>query len=699
MSGAARDVGALRRLARLHGVQHSYTGVDGTRRAASAEVLVAVLRALGVPVSGTAGAADALRAAQAQRAHTVVEPVLVHRQGPQPRGHAEIVVPEDADPWVELRPEGGEPVRRRLRELRTGAAEHHAADGRVLARHRIDLGRFGTLVPGYHRLVVDLGAVPAEATVVAAPARCPAGRRSWGIVAPLYAVRGPDDWGTGSFTDLGRLADWVVQLGGGVAGTLPLYAAFLEGPRADHSPYRPASRLAWNEAFLDVAALPDLAGSPAASAALADPEVRNRVEQLRTSQQCSLPGVLAAKRRVLEPLADSFFALAPGSPRRRAFAAWADAHPEAIAYAGFRARLERGAERSGPAAAAPAAAPAVTPVATRGTARPPAGALAYHLYAQFAADEQLGAAARRAALYLDLPVGVHPAGFDPVWAPGTFVSGASCGAPPDDFFAGGQVWGLPPLHPEGSRASGHAHLAAVLRHAMRHAAVVRLDHVMGLHRMWFVPDGASPADGAYVTYRAEELRAVAVLEASRSGTSLVGEDLGTVPDTVRRAMRVDGMLRTSVWQFGATPADPVPAPPADAVASLGTHDTVPFAAVVDPSPPGGPNGGPPGRHGPEPAAAHRRVAWQAALGPTVAGALRQVLVQLAASPARVVLVELGDLWLERDPQNRPGTADAANFRLRARRTLDELRADPEVASLLAAVDRARRTAVAQVARS
>ncbi len=804
MSSSEHDIRALRRLARHHGVQHSYTAVDGRRRTASAEVLVAVLRSLGVPVSGTAGAAEAWQAAQADSARQVIEPVLVHRAGPRPRGPADITLPDDADPWIEIAFGTGGTMRRPLSELRTGTVGRETSDGRVVVRHRIDLDRLGPIEPGYHRVAVDLGSTRPEATLIAAPARCPIATATWGVLAPLYSVRGSGDCGTGTFGDLAQLADWVSGLGGGIVGTLPLYAAFLDGPNLDPSPYRPASRLAWNEVFVDLHALSDLAASPAARDALGSPEVRRQCERLRASDQASLPEVLAAKRRVLQPLADDFFAAGPGSPRRATFAAWVDQHPEIVAYAQFRARLEQSGGSAAPPWSAPGS-PWSTPGSPWSTADtlwpatgspPPAGPFAYHLYAQFVADEQLGAVSGRTGLQLDLPVGVHPDGFDPQWAPGTFVTGVSCGAPPDDFFTEGQSWGLPPLHPEGARVGGHAYLAAVLRRAMAHASVLRLDHVMGLHRMWFVPDGASARDGAYVSYRSEELRAVAVLESSRAGTALVGEDLGTVPVAVRRDMRTDGMLRTAVWQFEATPVDPLPAPPAESVASIGTHDTPPFASVIDPRPEdalagytaeqpppndglrsGGarwaadlPAGAAPRTAAPRTAAANtaaphtaaahaaaaayaaaphtaaanaattahataanaaaaahaaaphtaaanaattahaatvgatgtlgttdldRRAAWQAALGPTVPGALRQVLLHLAGSAARIVMVEIGDLWLERMPQNRPGEGWTGAFRLRARRSLDDLRQDPEVTSVLASVDRARRGATGQ----
>ncbi len=409
---------------------------------------------------------------------------------------------------------------------------------------------------------------------------------------------------------------------------------------------------------------------------------------------------MAAKRRVLEILAAEAFA--GGTAARHQLDAFVSARPVVLAYARFRAALERDSgaiprRRAGP-----------------GGADDPR--VRYHVYAQWAADTQLATATAR-SLYLDLPVGVHPRGFDPWWRPGAFVGGVSAGAPPDDFFARGQVWGFNPPHPSGQRAGGYEYLAATLRAAMGHASVVRIDHVMGLHRLWFVPDGMEATDGVYVRYPEEELRAVVVLEAARAGVAVVGEDLGTVPSEVRRAMHRDGMLRSFVYQFEATPRRPFPDAPPDALASLGSHDLPAFAAWW-----GGDDIDDRRRRGltpPADAAAERRgrQALRAAVSraldlPTGAGragaaggrgsgravtagrALRACLEHLAASKAPLVLVDPPDLWGEREPYNRPGTgAEEPNFRRRWTKIWPEDLASPAPSApstTLHVVDRARR---------
>ena len=184
-----------------------------------------------------------------------------------------------------------------------------------------------------------------------------------------------------------------------------------------------------------------------------------------------------------------------------------------------------------------------------------------------------------AGLFLDLPLGVHPGGFDSWRWPEVFVSGISTGAPPDSFFSGGQDWNFHPLHPERIRERGHQYLARSVHHHMRHANYLRVDHVMSLHRLFWVPEGMSPKEGVYVAYPSEESYAVLAVESHRNRTLVVGEDLGTVPAGVRASMRRHGVLGTWVMQSSMRSRGPkvVGAVPRCVVASLNTHDMFPFA--------------------------------------------------------------------------------------------------------------------------
>jgi 4-alpha-glucanotransferase len=467
---------------------------------------------------------------------------------------------------------------------------------------------------------------------------------------------------------------------------------YLEEP-VDPSPYRPVTKLGLSELYIDPTGLPELEIAPVARRLLASDALRQEVEASRASRFVDHGRVMATLRSVLAPMADALFATS--SDRRSELEAFAAARPELAAYARFRSACDRlGSPWTGWS-------PAEMAVAGRGTDD---DAEHFHLYVQWVAEQQLAAVSTRggAGLYLDIPIGVHPSGFDPWWQRRAFATGVSGGAPPDAFFSGGQNWGFPPLHPEGLRDEGYRYLIAQMRQAFRHADAVRVDHIMGLDRLYWLPDGSDDGDGAYVQYRHEEMRAVVALEASRAGTAVVGEDLGTVPDEVRSAMAHDGMLRSWVFQFETSPADPLPVAPERSLASWGTHDLPRFAAywdgadIDDRERSGAVDRATAGRERTERKA--NKLALQAALnldghgrGDDTGQLLGACLRHMAAGPALLMLVDLEDLWLERQPQNRPGTGpEVPNWRLRAAKTLERARGDADVVGLLRAVDGLRK---------
>jgi 4-alpha-glucanotransferase len=327
----------------------------------------------------------------------------------------------------------------------------------------------------------------------------------------------------------------------------------------------------------------------------------------------------------------------------------------------------------------------------------------YHEFVQWLATEQLSAVAgaadgRGVRLYLDLPLGAHPAGYD-VWRqPELFATGASAGSPPDAFFTGGQLWNFPPVRPERSRAEGHRYFGSCLRHHMRPAGMLRIDHVMSLHRLFWVPEGHAADDGVYVRYPADELYAVVCLESWRQRCVVVGEDLGTVARDVRPAMKRSGLRGTFVLPYGrsSNPRRPLESMKARGVAALRTHDMPTFAAFW--------RGLDIGRRvklghlAPGDAPRHRearrtlRAAWTRDLrrggwlgpkDPGTAEALRACLAFLADGTADVVLVDLEDLWGETEPHNVPGTSgDWPNWRRKARHPLEALGTLRKVADAL-----------------
>ncbi len=571
MSGERSD---LERLAALNGVATSFVGTDGRAQRADEDTVLALLRALGAPVERAADAAEAVTARRMADARRVTEPVVVHRIGR--RGAVTVTLPEGTDPrrvQITVALEDGGSRSARLVDLVTGMAQRDAPDGLRTHRYAADLGGLGPgdLPAGYHELVVEQPGAPATppARLISAPA-CPAAGRGWGVFMPLHALRGTDDWGTGNYRDLAALGRWVGSLGGSMVGALPLYPAFLTPP-SDPSPYRPVSRLAYNELFIAPGALPELERSAEASALVNGEGFRARLAAARKSPLVEYEEVAELLGQVLAPMARTLFS--GPSARRDELDAFARAHPELVAYARFRARLDRtGHDR---------AALDARPVAEEVGDDVDDPALGYHLYGQWAAATQLSEADDAALpLYADFPIGVHPEGFDPYWWPTSFLRGVQGGAPPDRFLAGGQDWGFPPLHPEGIRDDGYRYLGAALARAFRHAGYLRVDHVMGLQRLYMIPEGADARHGAYVSYRAEELHALVSLEAARAGAVVIGEDLGTVPPGVHERMAADKMLRSWVFQFESTAEQPLPRPDAGVLASLGTHDLPRFASFL-----------------------------------------------------------------------------------------------------------------------
>jgi 4-alpha-glucanotransferase len=689
----AKEQDDLQRLARLYGVQTSYTDAQGKHVETRAESLLGVLRSLGAPVESPADAAEALRARQEELAERVLEPVVVAWDG-QARD-------------LEIRLRGAHGSLACHLDLENGERRGWVLDVESLPRtgertRRLTLPE--SLPPGYHRLRVENGGRPAESLIISAPTRAYTDRRSlWGVFLPLYALRTERSWGAGDFSDLETLAEWTAGLGGGVVATLPMLGAFLEEP-FEPSPYAPASRLFWNEIYLDPRRLPEFEEHPAARRLLESPELQSEIEALQREPQVDYARLAALKRRVLEELAHRFFAR-PGN-RSDDFDRFVRRKKDLDVYAAFRAVGDRRGEPW-----------QLWPERLQG------GALAtadydeedhrYYLWTQWACDQQLAALAQGArrhgpGLYLDLPLGVHGSAFD-VWRDrDLFARRAAAGAPPDTFFTKGQNWGFPPLRPERLRESGYAYLIDCFRHHLEHAGLLRIDHVMQLHRLFWIPQGMEAAGGAYVTYPADELYAVLALESQRHQAMIVGENLGTVPPEVYEAMDRHDVMGMYVVQYelqpGSVQEGGLREPPARTAASLNTHDMPMFSAFLEADDVEDLESL--GFFTADQARAERerraqlrgemerdvpakeRGGDQTSMDRAV---LRQLLEWLAASPARMVLVNLEDLWGETAPQNVPGThMERPNWRRKARLSFEEFSQRPEVVEPLRRVDELRR---------
>ncbi|HEX5720049.1 MAG TPA: 4-alpha-glucanotransferase [Thermoanaerobaculia bacterium] len=679
----------LRELARLYGVETSYNDAMGRHVEAGPESLLAVLRALGAPLESMDDVPEALDERRRELAERVIEPVLVAWDGRAPT----IVLRFGSDSGritCRFDLEGGE---RWAWEKELSSLPPASPSGRLWVLPN-------DLPAGYHHLRVEHEGISGEALVISAPTRAFVGdgKPLWGVFLPLYALQTRESWGTGDFSDLERLAAWTAGLGGGVVATLPMLAQFLDEP-FEPSPYAPASRLFWNELFLDPRRVPELEACAEAKSLLESAELRKEMEELRKAPLVDYARLMALKRRVLEELARQFFA-DPSPERRDAYEAFAESRPELETYAAFRAVGERRGEpwQSWPERL------------REGTLAPAdwdEDDRRYHLWVQWITDEQVSALAAEArrrgpGLYLDIPLGVHGSAYD-VWRyRDLFAEGISAGAPPDSLFTGGQNWGSPPLLPERLRERGYDYLIESLRHHLRHAGLLRIDHVMQLYRLFWIPWDMDASAGVYVRYPVDEMFAVLSVESHRHQAIVVGENLGTVPPEIGDAMDRHDVLGMYVVQYELQPGNRLRTPPARSAASLNTHDMPTFRAfweardVAELQRLGFFNEDQAREERERRAELRRQILEE--LPPEERGderahavVLRRLLEVLAASPARMVLVNLEDLWGEAEPQNVPGThMERSNWRRKARYTFEELSAKPEVVDALRRVDAIRK---------
>ncbi|MFT4266007.1 MAG: 4-alpha-glucanotransferase [Xenophilus sp.] len=576
------------------------------------------------------------------------------------------------------------------------------------------------LPPGYHRLTLE--GEPGHLLLIAAPEHChlpPEGERSWGIAVQLYALRSDRQWGMGDFSDLAALVPVAAQLGAQAIGLNPLHALFLDDP-GQCSPYSPSSRRHLNALYIDVEALPEFAACEAARRHVAEPAFQQRLAALRASEFVNHPGVAAAKLEVLA-LLHRHFSEGADAGRAEAFAAFRAARGEALQrqalfdalYAHFR---RQDAAAWGWPAWPPEYHDPDSP-AVAGFARTQAPQVAFYAWLQWVADEQLQAVAARCreaglriGLYQDLAVSVDRHGADAWSARAVLAAQASVGAPPDALGPLGQDWGLPPLAPERLRESGYRLFIDSLRACMRGAGALRIDHVMGLTRLFCMPPGATPAEGAYVHYPAEEMLSIVALESQRHGCVVIGEDLGTVADATRALLARFRLLSYRLLYFerhGGGFKRPGEYPQ-DALAAIGTHDLatlqgwwagadlhtrvrlgllpnahagwqqlheraaerVQLMAALDEE----------GLQGLEGAA---RALGEGTLGTATAAAIH---AYLARAPARLMMVQAEDLLAQQAQANVPGTVDEhPNWRRRLALPADRWLADARVQAIAAAV--------------
>ncbi|MEA2670194.1 MAG: 4-alpha-glucanotransferase [Chloroflexota bacterium] len=443
--------------------------------------------------------------------------------------------------------------------VRAGRRPRMEAPATVVLEDGTDLGVARGRLPaglplGYHRLVREDGS---ETRLIVSPGRChlPPALRTWGWAVQLYALRSAASWGMGDLADLAELGRRsAAEMGAGMLLVNPLHAAAPTLPQQP-SPYFPSSRLYRNPLYLRVEEVP---GAARLGARLETLAIAGR--ELNEQRLIDRDAVLRLKTEALEAIWDDVdgdpdfdaYRAAEGEQLER-FATWcalAEVHgprfhewPEGLRRPGtaevarFREERRRRVD--------------------------------HHAWLQWLLDRQLATASAPLAVMHDLAVGVDPGGAD-AWSWQEIVApGVRVGAPPDEFNTAGQDWGLPPFHPWRLRRAGYEPLVATIRAAMRHAGALRVDHVMGLFRLFWIPAGLGPAEGAYVRYPHGELLDVLALESVRAGAYVCGEDLGTVEEVVRSEMAARRMLSYRLLWFETEPPERYPR---RALSAITTHD-------------------------------------------------------------------------------------------------------------------------------
>ena len=503
------------------------------------------------------------------------------------------------------------------------------------------------LPPGYHTLrQLDDGT---EARLIVSPGCCylPTELRAWGWAAQLYAVRSLQSWGVGDLGDLCDLARWAARLGAQHLLVNPLDAPLPLLPQ-EPSPYYPSSRRFRNPLYIRIEDVPG-----AARLAERLERLARAGRDLNRQRLIERDRVFQLKMRALEDL----FATAGTCDE---FDRYRQTEGKGLTdFATFCALTEvyGGPWQSWPASLRHPGSAAVGRFRAERRCR-----IAFHKWLQWLTDRQLAAAAREIGLVHDLPIGVQVQGAD-AWAwQDTFGCDISVGAPPDPFNQAGQDWAVPPFDPWRLRAAGYEPFIQTVRAAFRHGVGLRIDHVMGLFRLFWIPKGMGPARGVYVRYPYRELLDIVALESLRARAFVVGEDLGTVEDVVREEMADRRMLSYRLlWFEERPPAEYRP----DSMAALSTHDLPTLAGIWEGSDPD--------------QSVRERLVRYAGISdgrPTeeVAEAAYRVL---ASSPARLLAVMLEDALGVAERPNKPGTTvEWPNWSLALPLTLEELLTDP-----------------------
>lgn len=548
-------------LAQRCGILPAYTDLEGVRHVCADDTKMTLLGAMGFSAATEDAARTELDALARQEDEALLPPVRVIPVAEFPSAGVAVRIPADMRGSLSWRA-----------ELITEEGEKLISEGRAefTGRPTLRLEWTAQVPLGYHQVDVSLQQQHQQRRtrmrLILTPSRCFTvdkmlrGRGAFGLCANLYTLRSARNWGVGDLSDLGELIQWMGREGGAFVGVNPLHALHNRDP--DISPYSPVSRLFRNPIYLDVTAVPEWTEYAGAASSVVQLALAAKRDALRSTREVDYPGVWALKGEVLRALHRIFVQRHPdpSTERGKAYADFIAAQGAPLyGYATFMALVDHQTARTGdgrdyrrwPAELRDPGSAAVGEFSRRHAAD-----VDFHRFLQFETDRQLavaGAECRRArlpiGLYPDLAIGSSAVGAD-VWArPELFVSTVRLGCPPDFYAPRGQEWGLPPVHPHHLRTAGYDYWIRMLRANLAHGGALRIDHVIGLKRQFWIPAGGKPSDGAYVRQPVSDLLGILALESTRAGAMIIGEDLGTVPEGFSNLLKRWGILSCQVMYF------------------------------------------------------------------------------------------------------------------------------------------------------
>lgn len=724
-------------LCKMRGIESNYVDAWGKDATVVPESKVTLLRSLGYSVDDDAQLAQQVKAEQQAAYLKPLPPVLVVRHA----SHYQIEVNLPADKATHIIKWRIEQEQGETRYGQFTPVEHQVVSGEVIdgvQYQRYQISLWADLALGYHQLtLLSLrDKAFAESRFIVAPQACykpaqiAAGKKIWGPTVQLYCLRSRRNWGVGDFTDLQFLLKRVAEAGGDYVGLNPIHALYPATPESA-SPYSPSSRNWLNIIYIDVEAVPEFALSEDAQQKVAKASFQNWLKQLRDVANVDYSAVTDTKLVILRDLYASFRShqLDKNTPRATAFRAFVEAGGESLlqqaAYDALLAKLMKQDPACWGWPAWPEEYQRYQSEATQNYLKTERAEVEFFLYLQWLADEQLEAANQLAislgmeiGIYRDLAVGVGE-GSTEIWADEhTYVHDASVGAPPDVLGPQGQNWGLPPMDPVQLQNSGYQPMIDLFRSNMAHCGALRIDHVMALLRLWWIPKGQGAETGAYIYYPIQDLLGLLALESHRNQCLIIGEDLGTVPDGIFETLQENGVHSYRVFFFERSKLDGgFFAPqhyPEQSMAVLTTHDlptlkgfwhcldlslgkelgVYPDQAVLDTLYQD--------RHQSKQrildslhgmGAIDDSISRDANWVPMSKALNYKMQIHLAKGSSALLGLQLED-WLEMDkPVNVPGTCDEyPNWRRKLSTDLETLFADPEVQQLMGEVTAARRLA-------